>query len=176
MRASRIAGWGRRVGAWAGVAGTVTLLSATSAQAQQQAIDPTWLSFDAAARSARFQLIAGLPGPTGGRLPDFLRRGGARRRGDVDPVPGKRVREDARAAHACPWEAMMPMTAASTTAVALTLAACASVPQVRTAVSPDGGIGSLHRRTSWIFRRPSRRSSRGFVAPRGARRASPAWP
>src|SRR5881409_3854869 len=65
MRASRIAGWGRRVGAWAGVAGMVTLLSATSAQAQQQAIDPTWLSFDAAARSARFQLIAGLTGLNG---------------------------------------------------------------------------------------------------------------
>src|SRR2546425_7513721 len=65
MRASRIAGWGRRVGAWAGVAGMVTLLSATSAQAQQQAIDPTWLSFDAAARSARFQLIAGVTGLNG---------------------------------------------------------------------------------------------------------------
>src|SRR2546426_4855547 len=65
MRASRIAGWGRRVGAWAGVAGMVTLLSATSAQAQQQAIDPTWLSFDAAARSARFQLLAGLTGLNG---------------------------------------------------------------------------------------------------------------
>src|SRR5439155_1583340 len=38
---------------------------ATSAQAQQQAIDPTWLSFDAAARSARFQLIAGLTGLNG---------------------------------------------------------------------------------------------------------------
>src|SRR5439155_1392224 len=69
MRASRIAGWGRRVGAWAGVAGMVTLLSATSAQAQQQAIDPTWLSFDAAARSARFQLIAGLTGQPAG---DYL--------------------------------------------------------------------------------------------------------
>src|SRR2546422_7698659 len=65
MRASRIAGWGRRVGAWAGVAGMVTLLSATSAQAQQQAIDPTWLSFNAAARTARFQLIAGLTGLNG---------------------------------------------------------------------------------------------------------------
>src|SRR5438034_11386475 len=65
MRASRIAGWGRRVGAWAGWAGMYPLLSATSAQAQQQAIDPTWLSFDAAARSARFQLIAGLTGLNG---------------------------------------------------------------------------------------------------------------
>src|SRR5947208_16965712 len=65
MRASRIAGWGRRVGAWAGVAGMVTLLSATSALAQQQAIDPTWLSVDAAARTARFQLIAGLTGLNG---------------------------------------------------------------------------------------------------------------
>src|SRR5256712_13721888 len=65
MRASRIAGWGRRVGEGAGGAGMVTLLSATSAEAQQQAIDPTWLSFDAAARSARFQLIAGLTGLNG---------------------------------------------------------------------------------------------------------------
>src|SRR5438132_3826742 len=65
MRASRIAGWGRRVGAWAGVAGMVTLLSATSAQAQQQAIDPTWLSFNAAARTAQLQLIAGLTGLNG---------------------------------------------------------------------------------------------------------------
>src|SRR3989442_537998 len=65
MRASRIAGWGRGVGACECRAGMVTLLSATSAQAQQQAIDPTWLSFDAAARSARFQLIAGLTGLNG---------------------------------------------------------------------------------------------------------------
>src|SRR2546422_6342523 len=43
----------------------VTLLGATSALAQQQAIDPAWLSVDAAARSARFQLIAGLTGLNG---------------------------------------------------------------------------------------------------------------
>ena len=38
----------------------------------------------------------------------------------------------------------MRMTPALTAAVVLTLAACASLPQVRTAVSPDGGIGSPH--------------------------------
>jgi len=48
--------------AWAAV---VTLLGAASARAQQQAIDPTWLSFNAAARTARFQLIAGLTGLNG---------------------------------------------------------------------------------------------------------------
>jgi len=41
------------------------VLGATSADAEQQAIDPTWLSFDAAARRARFQLIAGLTGLNG---------------------------------------------------------------------------------------------------------------
>ena len=36
---------------------------------------------------------------------------------------------------------MMRMTPAFTAAVALTLAACTSVPQIHTAVSPDGGMG-----------------------------------
>src|SRR5713101_8576570 len=62
MSASPIA---RRVRTVAALAGVVTLLGAASAHAQQQAIDPTWLSFDAAARSARFQLIAGLTGLNG---------------------------------------------------------------------------------------------------------------
>ncbi|HEX9485542.1 MAG TPA: DUF4136 domain-containing protein [Gemmatimonadales bacterium] len=39
---------------------------------------------------------------------------------------------------------MMRLTPAFTAAVALTLAACTSVPRVRTAVSPDRGIGGLH--------------------------------
>jgi uncharacterized cupredoxin-like copper-binding protein len=55
----------RRVRTLAALAGVVTLLGAASAHAQQQAIDPTWLSFNAAARTARFQLIAGLTGLNG---------------------------------------------------------------------------------------------------------------
>jgi sulfocyanin len=50
------------------VAGIVTLLGAASARAQYQpqpTIDPKWLSFDAAARTARFHLIAGLTGLNG---------------------------------------------------------------------------------------------------------------
>jgi hypothetical protein len=39
---------------------------------------------------------------------------------------------------------MMRATPVLTAAVLVTLVACASVPQVRTAVSPDGGVGSLH--------------------------------
>ena len=39
---------------------------------------------------------------------------------------------------------MMRMTPALTAAVALTLAACTSVPQIRTVVSPDRGVGGLH--------------------------------
>src|SRR5437879_4143907 len=62
MSGSRIA---RRIRTVAELAAVVTVLGATSAHAQQQAIDPTWLSFDAAARSARFQLIAGLTGLNG---------------------------------------------------------------------------------------------------------------
>src|SRR3989475_253609 len=62
MSGSRITQRPLTLTAWAAV---VTVLGATSAHAQQQAIDPTWLSFDAAARSARFQLIAGLTGLNG---------------------------------------------------------------------------------------------------------------
>ncbi len=47
------------------VAGVATILGAASARAQGQAIDPKWLSFNAAARTARFQLIAGLTGLNG---------------------------------------------------------------------------------------------------------------
>ena len=63
MSGSRITRWTRTLTAWSAV---VTLLGATSAHAQQQAIDPTWLNVDAAARSVRFQLIAGLTGLNGG--------------------------------------------------------------------------------------------------------------
>src|SRR5256885_7014366 len=38
---------------------------AVPARAQQQRLDPTWLSFDPAAKTARFQLIAGLTGLNG---------------------------------------------------------------------------------------------------------------
>ncbi len=38
----------------------------------------------------------------------------------------------------------MQATPVFTAAVVLTLVACASVPQVHTAVSPDGGVGGLH--------------------------------
>jgi len=38
---------------------------AIPARAQQQRVDPTWLSFDSAAKTARFQLIAGLTGLNG---------------------------------------------------------------------------------------------------------------
>ena len=38
----------------------------------------------------------------------------------------------------------MRITRFFTAAAALSLAACASLPEVRTVVSPDGGIGSLH--------------------------------
>jgi len=40
-------------------------LLAIPVRAQQQRVDPTWLSFDPAAKTARFQLIAGLTGLNG---------------------------------------------------------------------------------------------------------------
>jgi hypothetical protein len=43
---------------------------------QQPAIDPTWLSFDATARTARFQLIAGLTGLNGALNFNGFRDGG----------------------------------------------------------------------------------------------------
>src|SRR5207247_9788369 len=47
------------------VVGLVTLSLAVPASAQQQRVDPTWLSFETAAKTARFQLIAGLTGLNG---------------------------------------------------------------------------------------------------------------
>src|SRR2546427_2260064 len=41
---------------------TTLFRSAGPASAQQQRVDPTWLTFDAAAKTVRFQLIAGLTG------------------------------------------------------------------------------------------------------------------
>jgi len=62
MCGSRIA---RHVWTVMALFGVLIPLGAASLSAQQQAIDPTWLSFNAAARTARFQLIAGLTGVNG---------------------------------------------------------------------------------------------------------------
>src|SRR2546426_6289988 len=62
MCGSRIA---RHVWTVMALFGVLIPLGAASLSAQQQAIDPTWLSFNAAARTARFQLIAGLTGLNG---------------------------------------------------------------------------------------------------------------
>lgn len=43
----------------------VAVLLAAPASAQQQPMDPTWLRFDAAAKTVHFQLIAGLTGLNG---------------------------------------------------------------------------------------------------------------
>ena len=47
------------------VANRRSLSPAAPATAQQQNVDPTWLSFDTAAKSVRFQLLAGLTGLNG---------------------------------------------------------------------------------------------------------------
>lgn len=49
---------------------------AVPARAQQQRVDPGWLSFDSAARTARFQLIAGLTGLNGALNFNGFRDGG----------------------------------------------------------------------------------------------------
>lgn len=46
------------------------------ARAQQQRVDPTWLSFDSGAKTARFQLIAGLTGLNGALNFNGFRDGG----------------------------------------------------------------------------------------------------
>jgi len=48
-----------------GIALLVICSVASPVQAQQQRVDPTWLSFDPAAKTVRFQLIAGLTGLNG---------------------------------------------------------------------------------------------------------------
>ena len=62
MCGSRIA---ERVWTVMALVGVLIPLGAASLCAQQQAIDPTWLSFNAAARTAQLQLIAGLTGVNG---------------------------------------------------------------------------------------------------------------
>jgi hypothetical protein len=49
---------------------------AVPAPAQQQRVDPTWLSFDSASKTARFQLIAGLTGLNGALNFNGFRDGG----------------------------------------------------------------------------------------------------
>ena len=49
---------------------------AAPARSQQQRLDPTWLSFDSAAKTARFQLIAGLTGLNGALNFNGFRDGG----------------------------------------------------------------------------------------------------
>jgi hypothetical protein len=49
---------------------------AVPARAQQQRLDPTWLSFDAATKTAKFQLIAGLTGLNGALNFNGFRDGG----------------------------------------------------------------------------------------------------
>src|SRR2546421_9184167 len=56
--------WSTTVGR-AAMVGFVPLALAAPASAQKQRVDPTWLSFDTAAKTVRFQLIAGLTGLKG---------------------------------------------------------------------------------------------------------------
>jgi hypothetical protein len=49
---------------------------AVPVRAQQQRVDPSWLSFDSAAKTARFQLIAGLTGLNGALNFNGFRDGG----------------------------------------------------------------------------------------------------
>jgi Sulfocyanin (SoxE) domain len=49
----------------AAMVGLVIVSLGVPASAQQQRVDPTWLSFDTAAKTVRFQLIAGLTGLNG---------------------------------------------------------------------------------------------------------------
>src|SRR5437667_4169047 len=56
--------------------GLVTLSLAGPASAQQQRVDPTWLTFDSAAKTVRFQLIAGLTGLNGALKFNGFRDGG----------------------------------------------------------------------------------------------------
>jgi len=60
----------------AAMVGLVTLSLAVPATAQQQRVDPTWLTFDSAAKTVRFQLIAGLTGLNGALNFNGFRDGG----------------------------------------------------------------------------------------------------
>ena len=55
---------------------TLTCALAAPVRAQPQRLDATWLSFDAAAKTARFQLIAGLTGLNGALNFNGFRDGG----------------------------------------------------------------------------------------------------
>lgn len=57
-------------------AGLLILALAAPVSAQQQPVDPTWLSFDTAAKTVRFQLIAGLTGLNGALNFNGFRDGG----------------------------------------------------------------------------------------------------
>jgi hypothetical protein len=58
------------------LASLLMCLFAVPVQAQQQRVDPSWLSFDAAAKTVRFQLIAGLTGLNGALNFNGFRDGG----------------------------------------------------------------------------------------------------
>ena len=60
----------------AAIMGLVTLSLAVPASAQHQQVDPTWLAFDSAAKTVRFQLIAGLTGLNGALNYNGFRDGG----------------------------------------------------------------------------------------------------
>src|SRR3989441_12471642 len=62
--------------ALAAMVGLVTLSLAVPASAQQERLDPTWLTFDTAAKTVRFQLIAGLTGLNGALNFNGFRDGG----------------------------------------------------------------------------------------------------
>src|SRR5207245_11272597 len=72
-KAGRVTTVGRTLAAMVGL---VTLSLAVPASAQQQRLDPTWLTFDSAARTVRFQLIAGLTGLNGALNYNGFRDGG----------------------------------------------------------------------------------------------------
>jgi len=60
----------------AAMVGLVTVSLAAPAIAQQQRVDPTWLTFDTAAKTVRFELIAGLTGLNGALNFNGFRDGG----------------------------------------------------------------------------------------------------
>jgi hypothetical protein len=58
------------------LAGLLTCAIAVPARGQEQPVNPAWLSFDAGAKTARFELIAGLTGLNGGLNFNGFRDGG----------------------------------------------------------------------------------------------------
>jgi hypothetical protein len=55
----------QKITATTALVGLAIMSSVTPARAQQQQVDSTWLTFDAAAKTVHFQLIAGLTGLNG---------------------------------------------------------------------------------------------------------------